>query len=104
MVAAWIAFPIGLAMGLVDPRLVLAWVLCQAVFGTLVTVAACFFEERAYRYYQGRRELMRMLMLAALENICFRQLVDTYRLVGLCDLIRRKRGWGKMRRRGLAGS
>ena len=47
---------------------------------------------------------MRMLLLAALENVCFRQLVDTYRLVGLFDLIRRKRGWGKMHRRGLAGS
>ena len=104
VVAAWIAFPIGLALGLVDPRLVAAWVLCQAVFGTLVTVAACFFEERAYRYYQGTRELVRMLILAALENICFRQLVDVYRLAGLWDLIRRKRGWGKMRRRGLAGS
>ena len=45
-----------------------------------------------------------MLMLAVLENVCFRQLVDFYRLAGFYDLIRRKRGWGKMRRRGLAGS
>ena len=104
VVAAWVAFPIGLALGLVDPRLVLAWIACQAVFGTLITIAACALEERAYRYYRGAGDLVRMLILSALENICFRQIVDGYRLAGMVDLIRRKRGWGTMRRRGFAGS
>ncbi len=103
VVAAWIAFPIGLVLGVVNPWLVFLWVMCQAVFGTLVSLAACALEERAYRYYRDGRDLPRMVALAALENVCFRQLVDAYRLAGMWDIIRRKRGWGKMHRRGLAG-
>jgi cellulose synthase/poly-beta-1,6-N-acetylglucosamine synthase-like glycosyltransferase len=104
VVAAWIAFPIGLALGVIDPWIVFLWVIGQAVFGTLVTLASCALEERAYRYYRDGRDLLRMMALAVLENLCFRQLVDAYRLVGMWDIIRRKRGWGKMHRRGLAGS
>ncbi len=104
VLAAWIAFPIGLALHLIDPWLIVVWIVCQAVFGTLITIASCSLEERAYRYYRTTGDLLWMLMLSALENICFRQVVDGYRLAGLCDLLRRKRGWGAMRRRGLAGS
>ena len=103
VVAAWIAFPIGLALGVVDPWIVFLWVIGQAVFGTLVTLASCALEERAYRYYRDGRDLLRMVALAVFENLCFRQLVDAYRLAAMWDILRRKRGWGKMRRRGLAG-
>ncbi len=44
---AWIVFPIGLAYGMVDPRLVGAFVVCAWLLGTLTTVAACSLEERA---------------------------------------------------------
>ncbi len=98
--AAWISFPIGLALRMIDPQLVLGWIVCQAVFGTLVTLAACSLEERGFRYYSGARDLGRMLMLAVLENIAFRQLVDCYRLMGMVDLVRRKQGWGTMKRQG----
>ena len=68
-----------------------------------MTLASCALEERAYRYYRDGRDLWRMVALAVFENLCFRQLVDAYRLAAMWDILRRKRGWGKMRRRGLAG-
>jgi hypothetical protein len=37
-----------------------------------------------------------------LENFGYRQLADMWRLLGLVDVVRRKRAWGDMRRRGLA--
>lgn len=100
--AAWIVFPYGLATGRIDPRLVASWVICQALFGTLVTVAACALEERGYRYYRGVRDLGRILMYAVLENLWFRPAVDLYRLIAIADLLRGRRGWGRLQRRGFA--
>jgi cellulose synthase/poly-beta-1,6-N-acetylglucosamine synthase-like glycosyltransferase len=97
---AWVMFPIGLAYGMVDPRLVAAFVLCAWVLGTLTTVAACALEETGYRYYQRPRELARLLVLALFENLGYRQLIDGFRLAAVCDLLLRRRSWGRMERRG----
>jgi cellulose synthase/poly-beta-1,6-N-acetylglucosamine synthase-like glycosyltransferase len=98
--AAWIAFPIGLALGIVDYHLVAAYIFCSWVLGSLVTLVACGLEEHAYRSYRRGRDLARMMCLAVFENMWFRQLIDLYRLAGMYDIARRKRGWGTMRRTG----
>jgi hypothetical protein len=97
---AWVTFPIGLAYGMVDAWLVGSFVLCAWVLGTLTTVAACALEETGYRYYRRPRELARLLLLALLENVGYRQLVDGFRLAAVWDLARRRRSWGTMQRRG----
>ena len=98
--AAWIAFPIGLALGIVDYHLVAAFIFCSWVLGSLVTLVACGLEEHGYRNYRRGRDLGRMMCLAVFENMWFRQLIDLYRLAGMYDIARRKRGWGAMRRTG----
>ncbi len=98
--AAWIAFPIGLALGIVSWHLVAAFILCSWVLGSLVTLVACGLEENGYRNYRRGRDLGRMMCLAVFENMWFRQLIDFYRLAGVWDIARRKQGWGAMRRTG----
>ena len=98
--AAWIAFPIGLALGIVSWHLVAAFILCSWVLGSLVTLVACGLEEQGYRNYRRVRDLGRMMCLAVFENMWFRQLIDFYRLAGVYDIARRKRGWGAMRHTG----
>ena len=103
--AAWIATPIGLWLGLIDPVIVAMFVLCHALLGTLVTIIACSLEEGGYRHYTRRGDLVRMLTLALLENAGFRQLIDGYRLVGVWDMLRRERGWGgQITRRSFEGA
>ena len=92
--AAWIAFPIGLALGIVDYHLVAAFIFCSWVLGSLVTLVACGLEEHGYRNYRRGRDLGRMMCLAVFENMWFRQLIDLYRLAGMYDIARRKQGWG----------
>lgn len=99
--AAWIAFPIGLGLGIVDYQLVAAFIFCSWVLGSLVTLVACGLEEHAYRSYARVGDLRRMMLLAVVENIWFRGLIDLYRLAGVFDIVRRKRAWGAMRRTGL---
>jgi cellulose synthase/poly-beta-1,6-N-acetylglucosamine synthase-like glycosyltransferase len=98
--AAWIAFPIGLALGIVDYHLVAAFIFCSWVLGSLVTLVATGLEEHGYRNYRRGRDLGRMMSLAVFENMWFRQMIDLYRLAGMYDIARRKRGWGAMRRTG----
>jgi cellulose synthase/poly-beta-1,6-N-acetylglucosamine synthase-like glycosyltransferase len=98
--AAWIAFPIGLALGIVSWHLVAAFIFCSWVLGSLVTLVACGLEENGYRNYRRGRDLGRMMVLAVFENMWFRQLIDFYRLAGVYDIARRKQGWGAMRRTG----
>jgi len=102
--AAWVAFPIGLALGVIDPWICAAFVLVSWLLGTLVTVVACELEETGYSNYRRSGDLPRMLMLSATENLGFRQLIDLYRIAGVWDLIRRKRHWGAMHRRGFSAA
>jgi hypothetical protein len=98
--AAWIAFPTGISLGVIDVEIVVAYVVCAWLFGTVITLIACGIEERGYRHYRRGRDLGRMFVAALLENMWFRQLVDLYRLQGVWDLMRRRDGWGTMKRRG----
>jgi cellulose synthase/poly-beta-1,6-N-acetylglucosamine synthase-like glycosyltransferase len=97
---AWIMFPIGLAFGMVDARLVGAFVVCAWLLGTLTTVAACSLEETGYQQYGRPRELVKLLVLALFENFGYRQLIDGFRLAAVWDLLLGHRSWGKMPRRG----
>jgi cellulose synthase/poly-beta-1,6-N-acetylglucosamine synthase-like glycosyltransferase len=98
--AAWIAFPIGIGLGVIDVEIVFAYIVVAWLFGTVITLIACGLEERGYRHYRRGRDLGRMFVAAVFENMWFRQLVDLYRLQGIWDLARRRDGWGTMKRRG----
>ena len=99
--AAWIAFPIGIGLGVIDVQIVFAYIVVAWLFGTVITLIACGLEERGYRNYRRSRDLGRMFTAALFENMWFRQLVDLYRLQGVWDLVRRRDGWGTMKRRGI---
>jgi cellulose synthase/poly-beta-1,6-N-acetylglucosamine synthase-like glycosyltransferase len=99
--AAWIAFPIGIGLGVIDVVIVFAYIVVAWLFGTVITLIACGLEERGYRNYRRTRDLGRMFVAAVFENMWFRQLVDLYRLQGVWDIARRRDGWGTMKRRGI---
>ncbi len=98
--AAWIAFPVGISLGVIDVAIVFAYIVCAWLFGTVITLIACGLEERGYRNYRRGRDPLRMVVFAVFENMGFRQMVDLYRLRGVWDLARRRDGWGTMKRRG----
>jgi len=98
--AAWIAFPTGISLGVIDVEIAVAYVVCSWLFGSVITLIAYGLEERGYRHYRRGRDLGRMFVAALFENMWFRQLVDLYRLQGVWDLMRRRDGWGTMKRRG----
>jgi cellulose synthase/poly-beta-1,6-N-acetylglucosamine synthase-like glycosyltransferase len=81
--------------------LLFLWV---AVFlGILGSLAAIILQVSASHRYQGTGALLRLLAVAVLENLGYRQLTVWWRLRGTWDFLRGKQGWGSMKRRGLGG-
>jgi hypothetical protein len=69
--------------------------------GAVLSVSALALEEFNFRRYHRGREAARLLVMALAENLGYRQLLTAWRVLGLVDVARRRRGWGEMRRRGL---
>lgn len=74
--------------------------LCLAVvMGVLLSLAALALEEFKFHRYTRKSEIARMLMLAIVENVGYRQLATLYQVRGVFDLFR-PRTWGEIPRVG----
>ncbi|MHB1865584.1 MAG: glycosyltransferase family 2 protein [Candidatus Saccharimonadales bacterium] len=79
-----------------------AFLIVSLLLGMLLSVSALALEEFGFRRHRRGREAATLLLYALIENVGYRQLADAWRILGLVDLLRRRRGWGQMTRRGLA--
>lgn len=91
----------GTALGFLSLTFFLAFAVVAVLVGAVLSVAALALEEFNYRRYQRGREAARLLAMALAENFGYRQLLTAWRVLGLVDLARKRKGWGEMRRRGL---
>jgi cellulose synthase/poly-beta-1,6-N-acetylglucosamine synthase-like glycosyltransferase len=99
---SFFVLPVAFLLGMLDASVLVAFAVVAVLLGVLLSVAALALEEFSFRRHRHRLDVVRMLIYAVLENFGFRQLVDFWRLQGLWDVVRRRRGWGDMRRKGFA--
>lgn len=99
---SFLLVPIAFAFGFLDIAILIAFGLVAVLLGVLLSVAALALEEFSFRRHPHGREVIRMLAYAVMENFGYRQLVDWWRLRGLWDVVRRRKGWGDMKRKGFA--
>jgi cellulose synthase/poly-beta-1,6-N-acetylglucosamine synthase-like glycosyltransferase len=99
---ALVALPIALLAGGVDARIFVAFAVMTFVLGVVLSVAALALEEFSFRRHARHQEAVRMLVFAVIENFGYRQLVDLWRALALVDVVRRRKGWGHLDRRGLS--
>jgi cellulose synthase/poly-beta-1,6-N-acetylglucosamine synthase-like glycosyltransferase len=100
----YLALPVAVALGLLDPAFLLAFLALAVGVGVLLSVAALALEEFSFRRHPRDRDVARMIAYAIAENVGYRQLVTLWRVVAFWDLIRRREAWGAMQRRGLGYS
>ena len=98
----YVVIPLAAAAGFLSMTFLLAFLVLAVFLGMLLSVSALAIEEFSFRRHPKGREIGRMLLFAALDNFGYRQLLSLFRALGLLDVIRRRRGWGEMRRRGFA--
>ena len=95
---------LAIPFGLLDWRFAELFFLAAVVYGSLLSVAAVVLEELSFRRYPKVTDLLRLVAYGVLENFGYRQLATWWRIVGVIDHVRGKRGWGTMKRKGFAAT
>jgi len=91
---------LGLLLGVISPEIAALFFIVSVGFGMLLSISAVLLEQFTARRYPAARDVLQLVWVAVLENLGFRQLLTFWRAQGLIDVIRRKKGWGAMERRG----
>ena len=98
--AGYVVTGVGMLLGLVSPSIAILFFVASVLFGVLLSMSAVVLEEFTMRRYPSVTDLGLLLAAAVLENLGYRQLLALWRVEGLWDALRGKRGWGAMERRG----
>jgi len=98
--AGYVAFAVLVTLGRASGPFVVAFLTVAFVFGVALSIAAVGLEELTFRRYPRLRDLVHLFALAVAENFGYRQLSTYWRVRGMVSVLRRKKGWGAMTRRG----
>src|SRR5690606_19342029 len=94
----------GFMLGAVSYAALATFLLVAIGMGILLSVNGLLLETMSFRVYERRRDMLRLFLMAVLENFGYRQLNTLWRCRGLWQWFsRRKHHWGAMRRSGSWG-
>jgi cellulose synthase/poly-beta-1,6-N-acetylglucosamine synthase-like glycosyltransferase len=79
----------------------LSFLAVSVLLSVLISIAAIMLEEYVVRRHERPREIALVVVYGLLESFGYRQLTAFFRLRGVIDLVRGRRDWGEMQRRGL---
>lgn len=92
---------LGLAFHIIAPEVAILFFSVSVMAGILLSTSAVLLEEFTRCRYPDWRDTWKLFAAAVLENFGFRQLLTWWRVEGLIDGLKGKRGgWGVMERRG----
>jgi cellulose synthase/poly-beta-1,6-N-acetylglucosamine synthase-like glycosyltransferase len=91
---------VGFVFGLIAPQIALSFFVVSVLFGILLSTSAVVLEHLAAAKYPAVSDILRLLVASVVENFGYRQLTAWWRLEGLIEAFRGKKGWGKMERTG----
>jgi hypothetical protein len=72
------------------------------LLGVVLSLAALMLEEHSFRRHRDGREIARLVGFSVVENVGYRQIVAFWRFLAFFDLVRGRREWGEMRRKGFS--
>ena len=92
---------VGLIFDIIAPPIAVLFFTVSILFGVLLSTSALVLEEYTVCRYPFPRHSLLLFVAAILENFGFRQILTLWRVQGLIDGIKGKKGgWGHMERRG----
>ena len=69
--------------------------------GILLSVSGVLLEQLSFQMYPRVRQMLKLVLVAVLENLGYRQLNAWWRIIGLYRWLTQKEGgWGTMKRKG----
>lgn len=90
--------------GVLTIHFFLAFIALEIVLGIFISVLSLTLEEMELRRVPRASDLVTLLLMAIIENLGYRQLNNFWRVIGLCQFICKKQGWGIMKRIGFLSS
>jgi cellulose synthase/poly-beta-1,6-N-acetylglucosamine synthase-like glycosyltransferase len=91
---------LGLLVGIIKTEVAILFFVVSVLFGIVLSTSAVLLEEFTARRYPRTMDVVRLFVVAILENLGFKQLMTYWRTEGLIDGLKGKTGWGKMERKG----
>jgi cellulose synthase/poly-beta-1,6-N-acetylglucosamine synthase-like glycosyltransferase len=76
--------------------------LLSILYGSVLSMAAVLLEEWSVRKFPKASDIGRLFAYSLTETIWYRPLTVLWRCEGILDVIRQKRGWGEMARKGVS--
>jgi cellulose synthase/poly-beta-1,6-N-acetylglucosamine synthase-like glycosyltransferase len=100
-ILGYILTVIGLVFRIISPSIAVLFFSVSVMFGILLSTSAVLLDEFTTQRYPSWRHGRQLFLAAVLENFGFRQMLTFFRVQGLIEALRGKRGgWGVMDRRG----
>ncbi|MEW6238546.1 MAG: glycosyltransferase [Candidatus Omnitrophota bacterium] len=96
----YISFLITLIIGAASPYYIAGFISVAFVFGVALSFAAVGLEELSFRRYPNFQDLLQLFFLSIVEILGYRQINSYWRMKGFFSFLSRKKGWGKMERKG----
>lgn len=96
----YLVLPLFFFLGWINYPYLLAFIAIFFVFGTFIGVSTLVLEELELQRSPRASDLLKLGLVAVLENFGYRQLNSIWRVIGWYQFIRKVEGWGEMTRKG----
>jgi cellulose synthase/poly-beta-1,6-N-acetylglucosamine synthase-like glycosyltransferase len=99
-ILGYVAVLLAFLLGLLNLDMFLLFVCMALLYGIFLSISAVLLEEISFRRYPRWLDLAKLIVFGIVENFGYRQLLALFKIKGFVDVLRRRRGWGDMERRG----
>lgn len=76
--------------------------LLSVIYGSIFSMASVLLEEWTVRKFPNVSDIVRLFLFSLTESLWYRPLTAWWRCEGIIDVLRKKRGWGEMARKGVS--
>ncbi|BCB05614.1 glycosyltransferase family 2 protein [Bacillus sp. KH172YL63] len=98
----YIVMILSLFLGGVYLEFAILLFLLSIIYGSILSMAAVLLEEWSIRKYPKVSDIVRLFFYSLTETLWYRPLTVLWRCEGILDVLRKKRGWGEMTRKGVS--
>ncbi|WP_420560446.1 glycosyltransferase family 2 protein [Tepidicaulis sp.] len=101
-VLGYLLLPVFFLLGAIHLPFLLAYMALVILCGIFVSLSSLCLEEMELQRTEGTGGLLKLMGVAVIENLGYRQLNNFWRMAGWWEFLRKKQGWGEMTRKGFA--
>lgn len=97
-VSGYVILIVAWAFGWINWDFCFLFIILAVLFGVMLSIFSLLIEEIGAKRYNNISDLLRLFMLAVMENLGYRQLNSWWRLFAIIDYFRKEKTWGEIRR------